>query len=259
MRNNKPPSFASRIYSVWYRHMRVYTRHLFSNGFPPFMEPLILLAGIGLGLGKYIERMDGVPYIQFLVPGLIVAPAMFTATFECTFGTFIRLEFDKAYDGMLGSPLTVNNLIIGEIFWAGTKGMFFSFAVLSVVLVFGVVPPHSYIFTPFIGFFTGAMFATIALTFTSFIKTINHINFYITGFISPMFFFSGVIFPLNTLPSSIRLFAELLPLVHSVRIVRAMATSHFEIHLLGDVLYIVLSITIFGFFAIQRFKKRMID
>ena len=69
--------------------------------------------------------MEGLTYIEFLGTGLLMTSAMFTASFECTFGTFIRMEFDKVYDGMLAAPITANNLIIGEIIWAGTKGVFF--------------------------------------------------------------------------------------------------------------------------------------
>jgi lipooligosaccharide transport system permease protein len=120
--------------------MRVYTKNIFSNGLPPFLEPLIFLAGVGLGLGKYItQSMEGLSYLEFLGTGLLVTAAMFTAAFECSFGTFIRLEFEKVYDGMLAAPITVNNLIIGEILWAGTKGLFFSFAVLCILAALGLL------------------------------------------------------------------------------------------------------------------------
>ncbi len=194
------PPLYRRLYSVWFRHMRVYTRHLLSNGFPPFLEPLIFLAGIGLGLGTYIDKMDGVPYIEYLGTGLLVTAAMWTAAFECSYGTFIRLEFEKVYDGMLAAPLTAENLIVGEIIWAGTKGLFFSFAVLCILTVFNIVQPPNSLIAPLIGFFTGVMFATLSLLITSFVKTINHFNFYMTGLISPMFFFSGVVFPTSKLP-----------------------------------------------------------
>ena len=112
-----------------------------ATAFPPFLEPLLFLAGVGLGLGKYItQSMEGLHYIEFLGTGLLVTASMFTAAFECTFGTFIRLEFEKVYDGMLAAPITANNLIVGEILWAGTKGLFFSFSVLCVLAAFGIVP-----------------------------------------------------------------------------------------------------------------------
>lgn len=253
------PSLWTRIGGVWFRHFRVYSRNLISNGLPPFLEPLIMLVGIGLGLGAYISRMNGTPYIQFLASGLLVSSAMFTAAFECSFATFIRLEFDKVYDGMLTAPVTANNLIVGEILWAGTKGFFFTFAVMIVVSVFGILPIQRILPVPFVGFVTGIMFATLSLFVTSFVRNINHFNFYFTGFISPMFFFSGVFFPLDSLPAWVRPLAEALPLTHSVRLSRALSLAQPDNHLVWDLLYIVVFSGIFGFFAVHRLRKRLID
>ncbi len=240
--------------------MRVYTKNLLSNGLPPFLEPLIFLAGIGLGLGKYIaEPVGGLKYIEFLGTGLLVTTAMFTSAFECSFGTFIRLEFEKVYDGMLAAPMTVNNLIVGEILWAGSKGFFFSFAVLCILSAFGITTLPYSLLSPFIGFFTAVMFAALSLLITSFVKTINHFNFYFTGFISPMFFFSGVVFPIENLPSFVRPIAEILPLTHSARLVRAVCANSYHPALLLDLLYIAVFILVVGWFAIKRLKKRLLN
>ena len=254
------PPLHRRLYSVWFRHMRVYTKNLLSNGCPPFLEPLIFLAGVGLGLGKYIsEPMGTVRYIEFLGVGLLVTTAMFTAAFECTFGTFIRMEFEKVYDGMLAAPMTVNNLIVGEMLWAGTKGLFFSFAVLCILAVFGILHMPYCLFAPLLGFFTGVMFAALSLLVTSFVKTINHFNFYFTGFISPMFFFSGVVFPVEDLPPLVRPMAELVPLTHSVRLVRAVCANHYSHILLFDALYVAVIIVVIGLYAIRRLRKRLVN
>ena len=254
------PPLHRRLYAVWFRHMRVYTRNLLSNGMPPFLEPLIFLAGIGLGLGKYItEPMGGVKYIEFLGSGLLVTTAMFTAAFECSYGTFLRLEFEKVYDGMLAAPMTVNNLIMGEMLWAGSKGFFFSFAVLCILSAFKIVTLPYGLFAPFIGFLTGVMFSTISLLVTSFVKTINHFSFYFTGFISPMFFFSGVVFPVENLPAVVRPFAEIVPLTHSVRLVRAVCINNYRPILLFDFLYIVGFILVVGFLAIRRLRIRLVS
>ena len=258
MLNSSSPTLVSRLYSVWFRHAMVYTRHLISNGLPPFLEPLIFLVGVGLGLGRYIMSMDGIPYLQFLASGLLVASAMYTASFECTFGTFIRLEFEKVYDGMLAAPITVNDLIIGEMLWAGTKGFLFSFAVLSVITIFGIIPVSTSLLAPLIGFLTGLMFATISLLVTSFVKTINHFNFYFSGVLSPMFFFSGVVFPVSNLPKVLQPIAEIMPLTHSVRLVRALCMVHFPMGLWLDLGYCLLLTTVAGYFAIRRLKHRMI-
>jgi len=254
------PSLTQRLFSVWYRHVRVYTKNLVSNGLPPFLEPLLFLAGVGLGLGKYItQNMDGLSYIDFLGTGLLVTAAMFTAAYECTYGTFIRLEFEKVYDGMLAAPMTVNDLIVGELLWVGTKGFFFSFAVLCILSAFKIITLPYGLLAPLVGFLTGVMFGTLSLLVTSFVKTINHFNFYFTGLISPMFFFSGVVFPVENLPAFVRPLAELVPLTHSVRLVRAVCQNHYRPFLLLDLLYVVAFIAVVGFLAIRRLRKRLVN
>lgn len=254
-----PPRFAHRVYSVWLRHVRVYSRNLISNALPPFLEPLVFLVGIGLGLGAFIDQMEGLPFIEYLASGLLVTAAMFTAAFECTFGTFIRLEFDKVYQGMLGSPITASNLIVGEMLWAGTKGFTFTLSVALIVAAFGILSPMRILIAPLIGFLTGLMFASLSLLITSFVKTINHFNFYFSAFISPMFFFSGVVFPVENLPAVTRPVTEALPLTHSVRLVRAFAFLEFEAIHLWDLAYIVLFIGLIGSLALTRLRKRLID
>jgi lipooligosaccharide transport system permease protein len=254
------PRLWQRLYSVWYRHMRVYTRNLVSNGLPPFLEPLLFLLGIGLGLGTYItESMEGLAYIEFLGTGLLVTTAMFTASFECTYATFIRLEYDKVYDGMLAAPITVTNLIVGEILWAGTKGLFFSFAVLCVLTGFRIVHLPAALPAPLVGFLTGVMFASLSLLVTSFVKTINHFNFYMTGFLSPMFFFSGVVFPVSRLPGSVRFVAEVVPLTHAVRLVRATCTNDYAVGMLADLAYVGAFIAVIGTLAVRRLRRRLVN
>ncbi|MBF0318776.1 MAG: ABC transporter permease [Nitrospirae bacterium] len=253
------PPLAGRIYSVWYRHMRVYSSNLLSNGLPPFLEPLIFLAGIGLGLGKYVPNFGAIPYVGFLAMGLPITTAMMTASFECTFGTFINLEFNKVYDGMLAAPISVNDLIMGEILWAGTKGFFFAFAVLAVAAPFGIIPLPGGLVMPFAGFITGLMFASLSLLVTSYVKTISFFNFYFTGFLSPMFFVSGVVFPVEELPEALRYVSELLPLTHPVRLARALCLSQFSSALLFDVLYIAAFTVLAGYLALKRLRRRLID
>jgi len=250
--------FFKRLYSVWYRFMKVYTKNIFSNGFEPFLEPLIFLGGIGLGLGGFIKEIDGLPYIQFLGSALLVSTAMMTSAFECSYGTFIRLEFDKAYDGIISAPISVEDLLLGEMIWAGTKGFFFSSAVLCILFIMGVFKTPVVLFVPFVGFFTGFMFAGISLFVTSFVKGIDQFSFYMTGFLSPMFFFSGTVFPLSQLPSFLRPIVEILPLTHSVRLVRAVIFSRWE-YFTFDVLYIIIVSIVFTLLGIKGIKKRLID
>ena len=160
---------------------------------------------------------------------------------------------------MLAAPITAENLIVGEIVWAGTKGLFFSFAVLLVMAAFGVITSPYSAFTPIIGFATGIMFAVLSLLVTSYVKNINHFNFYFTGFLSPMFFFSGVIFSIGDLPRYLRVVSELLPLTHTVRIVRVCCAEHISLIIIWDFAYVAIFTAVVGWFAIHRLRRRLVN
>ena len=251
------PSLFNRLYSVWYRHVKVYMTNFYSNAFPSFLEPLIFLAGVGLGLGKYITTMDHLPYLVFLATGLLMTAPMFTASFECTYGTFIRLVYDKVYDGMLAAPISVRSLFAGEILFAGTKGFFLSFAVMTVMAAFNVLPLYQSWWAPFLGFFAALMFASLSLFVVSFVNDLNNLNFWFTGFLSPMFFFSGVVFPVSQLPQKLRWAAEIFPLTHAVRLARlTVARGSLETALL-DVAYMLVLTVVTAVLAYVRLKKRL--
>ena len=93
---------------------------------------------------------------------------------------------------------------------------------------------------------------------TSFVRNINHFNFYFTGFLSPMFFFSGTIFPLDSLPRALRPLAEILPLTHAVRLTRSLALGRFSSMILADLAFLLVATLGAGYFAIRRLKKRIV-
>lgn len=264
MSSNKYPSMIRRLFSIWLRHFRVYSRNIISNAISPFIDPLLFIVGIGIGLGTYIGAINfgglsNLPYITFLTAGIAFSASMFTATFETTYGTFIRLDFDKVYEGILGAPMTAFNIVIGEGLWAGTKGLIFCFAIGVVGLCFGVVPAKILLITPILGFVGGLMFASLGFFVTSFINTINHFNVLFTAVLSPMFFFCGIIFPLNDLPAAVRTIAEILPLTHPVRLGRSITLGIENQLLFWDLLYIVLFIMIIGGVAVKRLARKLID
>lgn len=254
----KYPPLYRRLFSVWFRHFKVYTQNLLPNIFPAFIEPLIFLSAVGLGLGRYVESMEGMPYITFLSSGLVMTSAMFTAAFDCAYGTYFRLNMQHTYAGMMASPLKASDIIIGEIFWAGTKGMAFSTAVLIMVSLFGVMPYPQALIIPFCGLLTGTMFACCSLITASYVRNLNQFNFYITGFLSPMFFLGGVVFSISQMPEILQFFTEVLPLTHPVRIIRSVITGSYQLRILWDIAYCFIFIYLVGGFAVYRMKSKII-
>jgi len=262
--SSKHPYFTTRLFNVWLRHIKIYRRNIISNAISPFIDPLLFIVGIGLGLGVYIgsvsyEGLSDIPFLTFLTTGIAISSSMFTAVFETTYGTHIRLYFDKVYDGMLGSPVTAYDIIFGEWLWAGTKGFMFCLAIAIVGIAFSIVPPNMLIIAPILGFVGGIMFAALGFFVTSFVDTINHYSILFTAFLSPMFFFSGVIFPLENIPPVLRPLAEILPLTHPVRIGRALAFGIANRLWLFDVLYRVGFGFSVGSIAARRLRNKVLN
>jgi lipooligosaccharide transport system permease protein len=102
------------------------------------------------------------------------------------------------------------------------------------------------------------MFGALSLLVTSFVRNINHFNFYFTGLLSPMFFFSGTVFPLERLPSYLRPVAEILPLTHAIRLSRSLTIGRLSLVLLLDLVFL-LAVTIgVGHLAIRRLRQRIV-
>ncbi len=88
--------------------------------------------------------------------------------------------------------------------------------------------------------FAGLLFATIGISFSLKIPNIDLFSFYFTLFLTPLFLFSGVFFPLEErLTEGWLWFAEVLPLVHPVRLARAAFQGEVSPILLWDLAYLL--------------------
>ena len=254
----KIPCMARRVYSVWHRHIAVYKRNIISNAFPPFIEPVLFLLGFSIGFGIYFNKMGGMNYLTFLASGILIMPAMFSASFECTMGTFIRLEHDKIYDGMLSSSINIKDLVLGELLFVATKGFIFTSSFLIVTYIAGIITGPIALLSAIAGFLAGALFGSIGLVFTSYISTISYFNFYFSGFLTIMYLFSGVMFPIENIPAKFVWIAETFPLTHCVRFARAFCNNQYQFNLVYSGIYIIAVTGIATIWAIKRFKKRII-
>jgi lipooligosaccharide transport system permease protein len=162
------------------------------------------------------------------------------ASFEVTYNVYVRLEFDKVYDAMMTTPVEPDDVLAGEVIWAVTRSSLYGGIFFVVVALFGLAPmPAALLAIPVIPL-TGLLFAAIGLAFTLRIPTLDLFSFYFTLFLTPLFLFSDVFFPIaERLPPWGLVVAEILPLLHSVRLARACFTGHVSWIALWDVAYIL--------------------
>lgn len=224
--------------SVWWRNASMYRRTWKANLLPNFFEPVFYLAGIGIGVGAYIQEMGGTSYARFLAPGLVCVAAMNGASFEATYNVFVRLTWEKTYDAMLTTPVEPDDVLLGELLWALTRACIYGGAFFLVLMAFGLAPlPIALAALPAIPL-AGLLFSAIGIAFTLRVTKIDFLSFYFTLFLTPLFLFSDVFFPLEErLAGRWLALAEALPLLHPVRLMRAAFRGEASPVLLWDLLY----------------------
>ncbi|MCM2465650.1 ABC transporter permease [Methanoculleus oceani] len=250
---------SSRVQSVWRRNWDAFIRTYRVNFIPPFVEPVLYLLALGFGLGTYIEAVDGIPYPVFIAPALVSISVMYSSFFECTYSSFVRMYYQKTFDAIIATPVSIDEVIAGEMLWGATRGMIYATLMLPVLLLFNVVTmPSSLLLIPF-AYLAGLLFASIAMCFTAITPSIDALNYPSFLFITPMFLFSGTFFPLDLLPQPIQYFAlAALPLTHVVGINRAITLSAFSPTNILNLAWIAVATVFFFVLAIRLMRRRLI-
>ncbi|MBM2832602.1 MAG: type transporter, partial [Dehalococcoidia bacterium] len=232
--------FSRRSLRLWQRDRDVFFR-LWKSELPGFLgEPLFIILVMGFGLGAFIgQQIGGQRYVEFIAPGIIASYSMFSASAECTYGSFVRMEFQKTFDAIIATPLSAEDVAAGEIFWGATRSLLTSSVILAIIAVLGLVHSPWALLVPAVGVLSGLMFSSIGLFFTSLAKTIYNFNYYFTLFLTPMFFFSGIFFPLTAFPKVVQNLSWIVPLTPVARLTRGLVAGNLDIAMLWSVLMIV--------------------
>ena len=184
-----------RAFRVWQRNFTVYTKLYKSSLALNFVEPILYLAALGLGLGAFVQQINGVPYIKFIAPGIIASSSMFAAIYECTYGTYVRMTYQKTFDAILATPVSIDDLIAGELMWGATKSLLYGTIIIIVISLFGLVDSPLIILVIPVLFITGLIFAEISVIFTALVPGIDSFNYFYTLFMTPMFLFFRHLLP----------------------------------------------------------------
>ena len=250
-------TFSWRFIRMWQRNRDVFLRlwHAEAPGF--IAEPLMVLLAMGLGLGSYVGMVNGQEYIEYIVPGIIASYGMFSASFECTYGSFYRMDERKTYDAIIATPLNIEDVIAGEIFWGATRSALTGTGILIIAAIFQLVPSPWALLIPVLSFMGGVLFSSIAILYTSLVPSFYSFNYYFTLFITPMFFFSGVFFPLSNFPEFVQNISLIIPLTPVVQISRALVSGEFSPGLLISLAIIIVLSVIFFSISMVTMRRRL--
>ncbi|HTY13423.1 MAG TPA: ABC transporter permease [Candidatus Omnitrophota bacterium] len=249
-----------RFYYIVKRNLWSYKRFVVPTVLVSLGEPLLYLIAMGLGLGAYMGLFGGKSYLSFLVPGMLITSVMLASAFECLYGTFVRMIHEKMFDEFLVTPVSAEDIVTGDIIWAVMRGMVSGLLMLMVSVLLGIHPASNwgYLMVVVLMAAVGFLFASLSMIVTSFAPNFDFFNYYTELFLTPMFFFAGVFFPLDKMPAAVKLITQLLPLTHAVKISRAIYNGTFEPFLLARFAALLIAGAVLYFFALYFMKRRLI-
>jgi lipooligosaccharide transport system permease protein len=230
--------------------------------FRDLIDRVLYLFAFGFGMGAIVKTMNGLPYIDFLVPGIAASTGVFVMTMAMCFGVWERSTSYKLYSAWLATPMRLPEILLAELIYACLR------TVPSIVILFIL----SGVFLHAIPSWTGAAlaipvlmlanlaFGAIALCFTVHIYRPLHFAYVNTLWTTPMFLFSGVFFDLQHAPKALYWLSQALPLTHVIGLVRPLMTGQplDPVSVLID-LGVLTALFVGGYvYACKVFEKRLL-
>jgi len=244
---------------VFFRNLLLFKKTWKSNLMFNFLEPVFYLWAMGFGLGAYVNQIQGLSYVEFLAPALIASAGMYAAAYEMTYGSYTRMAVQKSFQGIVATPVSMDDVVMAELLYGTFKGLLYGLVFLAVVTLFGLVRSAWTLLVPIPLIMTVMGFAVLSMIWTSLAPGYDSFEYFFTLVITPMFFFSGIFFPIDTLPEGIQLIAWLTPLYHAVAVIRPLILGQVSWQLAGHVGWLLAFLLLTLRLPMAMIKHRLIQ
>src|SRR6478672_13116281 len=218
-----------------------------------FLNPVLFLLAMGVGLGTYVDRsgtatlaLGGLTYLQFLAPGLLAATAMQAAAFEATFPIMSGLTWQRVFHAMYATPISPRDIVLGNLTWIAIRLTMIATIFAIVMSLFGAAASPLIVLGIPAAVLTGMAFATPIVAFSATQRTPEKFNAVFRFGITPLFLFSGTFFPISNLPPLLQPIAWLSPLWHGVELTRGLALGTIVEAPLIALVHVAVLVTITG-------------
>jgi lipooligosaccharide transport system permease protein len=197
-----------------------------------FVEPVLYLVAMGVGLGPLIGTVQGpggqqIGYASYIAPALLAVSAMNGAVYDSTWNVFFKLNYAKLYEGMLYTSLGPLDVALGEILLALLRGALYATGFTAVMGLMGLAAtPWALLMIP-AAVLIAFGFASFGMGITSYMKTFQQMD-WVTFFMLPMFLFSATFYPLSVYPEPVQWLVRAMPLWHGVELLRQLSTGVFS-------------------------------
>ncbi|MBE3590533.1 MAG: ABC transporter permease [Firmicutes bacterium] len=253
------PRFDWQAWRVWERNAAAWLKIYKTSVLLNFGEPFMNLLALGFGLGTYVTSLDNVPFAAYIGPGLLASTVMMGVTFDMAFSGFNRLHREGVYDAMITGPLSVEAIAGGEYLWECTRAVLYGSTFLLVLVAMGLVRSWLAIWILPLMILPGIIFTSPALVVATAAKLEDHLFYYFTLVITPMFMFSGIFFPVSNLPEIAQKVIWFTPLYHLVNVTRGLALGRLGPGFGADLLWLFVAALVALPWPVVALRRKLLD
>ncbi|MBX2861806.1 MAG: ABC transporter permease [Vampirovibrio sp.] len=197
------------IFPIYQKTLQQETKGIVTEFLATLAIPLSFFLAFGLGLRDYITEVDGVPYVVFMTPGLIVMTMLMEAYRTGAWGLWLDRRHQKMIDEYRIKPITTSDIIIGEILGGFTIGIVKG-SLVGLILM--LLAPFDLAWQNIPGFLMMVapgciLFTCVGCMVGTTMKKPDQIAQSQTLIITPLLYLGGLFFPINAFPP------ELMPLI----------------------------------------------
>ncbi len=203
------------FYKEVYRFWRLAGQTLIS----PVVTTLLYFLVFGYSLGSRLQEIEGIPYIDFLVPGLVMLALINNAYINSAFSLFITKIQGTVVD-ILVTPLSPGNIMMGYVGASVVRAILVGTIIWIVAMLMGANTLHNPVVIVVFMLLTALFFSFIGLVMAVLARDFDNINLLPSFVIMPLTFLGGVFYSVKMLPdpwSTISLFNPVLYMVNGLR------------------------------------------
>jgi lipooligosaccharide transport system permease protein len=250
-----------RVYEFW---LVQYRRAWRGTVITSIINPVFYLGALGIGLGSIVNKSGGqplgVPYLDFVAPGLLAAAAMQIASGESTWPVMASFRWTRQYFAMQATPLGVRDIFVGHQLYMASRIAATSAIYLAIIAAFGAVNSWLAVFTLPAVTLLGLAFTVPTAAYAATQNADGAFVPYNRFVIVPMFLFSGTFFPVSRLPLPLEWLAYATPLWHGVDLCRELTLGNVHVlRALGHAAYLLLFVVAGYIWGQRTYARRLLS
>ncbi|HEY1213953.1 MAG TPA: ABC transporter permease [Bryobacteraceae bacterium] len=244
----------SVIYILWLRELRRYVRSR-AQIVASLGQPVMYLVALGFGLGPVFQKAGQGSYLQFIAPGVIAMTILFSSVFS-GMGLLWDRQFGFLKETMV-APVPRVQVMLGRVLGTATVAVLQGLLVVLVCFIAGFRAVNIQLIPLALLFMllTASVFAAVGTAIGSVLQNMQGFQLIMNFLVMPLFFLSGALFPLNSLPKALGVVTSLDPLAYGVDALRASLAGISHFGMIADLAVLVSVGAVMLFVSSYLFSK----